>query len=280
MTDFSLPTTGEIELMAPKDLIQHYNYFAPTAGQNPVKRFETRSIGIKRLTAVADALRSKGVTEAAPAIDFPLIVRPAGWDSVDTTSDGPKAVIMGTGEGHPGKGGIIGYTITRIDETTGETITVANHDVPGLPITGQVHEDVKETVEFNPATATEEELLANGFVELEDITPPSPAPLTKRERLARDRKEAAKIEVEAAEKRASKKKTELSGDAAARPAKAPKVSERSGKVTRSARCRQLIKDGLDNDGIWAVLKVEEKLADDKKNYIKAYAAGQRRAHGL
>lgn len=70
-----LPTTEQIELMSGKDLVITYNHFASTAGQNPVKKFETREKGIKRLTAVADALRAKGIIAPSEETVFPLIVK-------------------------------------------------------------------------------------------------------------------------------------------------------------------------------------------------------------
>jgi hypothetical protein len=66
MTDIiTLPTIAEVASMPRADLIATYNHFASTAGQNPVKRFETRAAGIKRLTTIAEALRARGVTQPA-----------------------------------------------------------------------------------------------------------------------------------------------------------------------------------------------------------------------
>ncbi len=76
MTDIiALPSTAAIASMAHPDLIATYNAFASTNGQNPVRRFATRSDGVKRLTALADALRAKGITEASAPTEFPVIAK-------------------------------------------------------------------------------------------------------------------------------------------------------------------------------------------------------------
>ncbi len=235
MTEFTLPTAEQIELMATRDLIMNFNHFAPTAGQNPVKKFQDRQVGIKRLTAVADALRAAGKTEAAPATEFPLIVRPV--------------------------------------------ITVENRDAGGFPITGQFHDDTAQATigwdnvdttsddpkAFDPATATEAELLANGFVELTPIPEPV-APKAKKGKASLAPKVAAAPKVNG-------HKVELTGDAEAKAKKAAPVKVASTKKNLSARLREEIEKGLDNAAIWAIIQPEFDLADNKKGYV----AGQRRA---
>jgi hypothetical protein len=94
-----LPTTEQIELMSGKDLVITYNHFASTAGQNPVKKFETRDKGIKRLTAVADALRAKGLTAPSEETVFPLIVKAPevtedGAATTGATTDQPAPEVV------------------------------------------------------------------------------------------------------------------------------------------------------------------------------------------
>lgn len=221
MTEFTLPTTEQIELMAPRDLIMNYNHFAPTAGQNPVKKFQDRPTGIKRLTAVAEALRSKGVTEAAPTTEFPLIVRP-------TTEDVQADVDAKIEAGNP----------------------IVSH--------------------FDPATATEAELLANGFVELT----PVPEPVTPKAKKSKTAPKMTSAENTAMFQRVAKNsaKVELNGDAEPKAKKAA-VKTASGKPNLSARLREEIGNGLTNDAVWAIIQPEFNLDDNKKGYV----AGQRRA---
>jgi hypothetical protein len=52
----AIPTQAEVELMTPAKLIATFNSLAPTINLKTVKKFETRQIGIKRLTQVVDVL--------------------------------------------------------------------------------------------------------------------------------------------------------------------------------------------------------------------------------
>lgn len=52
----AIPTQTEVELMTPAKLIATFNSLAPTINLKTVKKFETRQIGIKRLTQVVDVL--------------------------------------------------------------------------------------------------------------------------------------------------------------------------------------------------------------------------------
>lgn len=69
-----IPTTEEIELMKSADLVKHHNELAPLAGRSPVKKFESREVGIKRLITMCDLLRTAqsapvvAVEELAPTI--------------------------------------------------------------------------------------------------------------------------------------------------------------------------------------------------------------------
>ena len=45
-----IPTAEEVELMTSSDLVKSYNGLAFAAGVKQVKKFETRAVGIKRLT--------------------------------------------------------------------------------------------------------------------------------------------------------------------------------------------------------------------------------------
>lgn len=84
-----LPAANEISSMAHADLITTFNTFASTNGENPVKRFATRSAGVKRLTNLVVELRAKGVTEASAPTDFPVIAKPE--DARPVTHAAPKA---------------------------------------------------------------------------------------------------------------------------------------------------------------------------------------------
>ena len=55
----ALPTAEEVELMTSSQLVARYNDLALAANLRPVKKFETRPVGIKRLTEVAAALRAR-----------------------------------------------------------------------------------------------------------------------------------------------------------------------------------------------------------------------------
>lgn len=87
----TIPTTETIELMKSAELVSAYNELAPIIGRPPVKKFETREIGIKRLIAVCDTLRAKDPAQrdAEPA-------RAPGWDVVDTTAETVALVLEGT----------------------------------------------------------------------------------------------------------------------------------------------------------------------------------------
>lgn len=68
-----IPTDAEIELLPLSKLVLLYGSLAPSAGQNPVKKFETRPIAIKRTLAVAAALRAKPLL---PPTEWPLQAMP------------------------------------------------------------------------------------------------------------------------------------------------------------------------------------------------------------
>src|ERR1700731_3267866 len=55
----ALPTAEEVELMTSSQLVARYNDLSLAANLRPVKKFETRPVGIKRLTEVAAALRAR-----------------------------------------------------------------------------------------------------------------------------------------------------------------------------------------------------------------------------
>jgi hypothetical protein len=75
------------------DIIATFNHFASIDGQNPVKRFATRADGAKPLTALADALRAKGITEASAPVEFPVMAKAA---EEDATSPKAKAAPKAT----------------------------------------------------------------------------------------------------------------------------------------------------------------------------------------
>lgn len=196
-----LPTTEQIELMSGKDLVITYNHFASTAGQNPVKKFETREKGIKRLTAVADALRAKGITEPTVATEFPLIV--------------------------------------KAPETSQEQPTSAG-DAPAPAVS-------------KPVTAPAK---ASADVVLNVLAPGNKSLIAGM---------STKAKNELAE---SLKKTA--------PAKKEKsIVQKTGLPHLAVRLRDLINQQppMDNAAIWAIVKEEYNLDDNKRGYV----AGQRRA---
>lgn len=197
----TLPTAEQIELMSGKDLITTYNLFASTAGQNPVKKFETREKGIKRLTAVADALRAKGITEPTAATEFPLIVKapetPQEQPTPAVDAPAPAAAKPATA---PVK---------------------ASAGVKKMTLAQEITANVKRTVTLNK-------------IQAENATTPAP--------------------------KISSTKS---------------VVQKTGLPPLAVRLRDLINQTpvLDNAAIWAIVKDEYNLDDNKRGYV----AGQRRA---
>lgn len=77
----SIPTNAEVELMTPAQLVTSYNALAEKVGQKTVKKFETRAVGVKRLSAVVDALRAAvekvgAERQAAPTPEIEKIQAP------------------------------------------------------------------------------------------------------------------------------------------------------------------------------------------------------------
>lgn len=91
-----LPTNAEIDEMDPKTLIMTFNAFASTAGRNPVNKFATRAVGVKRLTELAAELRAKGAATPTPATKWPLVAaKPAAAPAAKPVTVKKAAPVAG-----------------------------------------------------------------------------------------------------------------------------------------------------------------------------------------
>jgi hypothetical protein len=90
----SIPTTEQVELMTSSQLVANFNGLAASAQVKPVKKFETRQIGIKRLTQVVELLKSQVAQAGAERKANGLVAHGEFLRSVDATE--ASAVQNGT----------------------------------------------------------------------------------------------------------------------------------------------------------------------------------------
>lgn len=104
----TLPAADAIESMFYADIVKTFNAYAPIAGRTPVRKFETRAIGVKRLTDLVSELRAKGVTAPAPDTAFPVEAKPAKAKAAKApkakpTAAAPKAKLDKAAPAKPAK---------------------------------------------------------------------------------------------------------------------------------------------------------------------------------